>query len=132
MIPDKFRVRREEDYHTHYVGECMDGQKFIGFPFFAETGQKRPLAVLHLFDQDGSLLSTQVWEEDKMYLSEAKLKEAIENLPGIKYKDIELSPFVIEHHDLLFGFVPSRDDTCLEYVPYGLLFTPPWDGTYDT
>ena len=132
MLPEKFLVRREEDYHTNYAGKYGDDKMFIGFPLFGGLSQTRPLAVLHLLDSEGALVSSEIWEKEKMYEAEAELKKAIQNLPNAKHCDIETQLFSVELNGLTFGFIPRENSTSIEYQPYGLVFFPPWDGTYDT
>jgi len=132
MLPEKILVKREEDYHTNYIGKYGDNLTFIGFPFFGGSSQTRPLAVLHLLDSECSLITSEIWEREKMYEAEAELKNAISNLPNVRYCDIETKTFSVELNGLTFGFIPREDGACIEYQPYGLAFFPPWDGNYDT
>ena len=132
MLPSKILVKREEESHTHYIGKYDDNLIFIGFPFFGGLSQTRPLAVLHLLDSDGKLVSSKIWEREKMYEAEGDLKKAIQNLPNAKFCDIETHTFDVELNGLTFGFIPRRDGGCIEYKPYGLAFFPPWDGYCET
>lgn len=132
MLPEKFLIKREEDYHTHYIGKYGNGSIFIGFPFFGGSSQTRPLAVLHLLDKDGYILDSKIWEKDKINEAENELKRAICELPNVKYCDVEVRPFNVELNGLEFGFIPREDNACIEYQPFGLAFFPPWDGFYDT
>jgi hypothetical protein len=132
MLPETFLVKREEDYHTNYVGKYDNDLIFIGFPFFGGSSQTRPLAVLHLLDADGSLVTSEIWETEKMYEAEGELRKAIQNLPNSKYCDVKTKTFSVELNGLTFGFTPREDKACIEYQPYGLMFSPPWDGTYET
>ncbi len=132
MLPDKILVKREEDYHTNYIGNYGENLTFIGFPFFGGLSQTRPLAVLHLLDSEGSLVTSEIWEREKMYEAEAELKNAINNLPNAKYCDIETKTFSVELNGLVFGFIPREDGACIVYQPYDLAFFPPWDGNYET
>jgi len=132
MLPETFLVKREEDYHTNYVGKYDEDLIFIGFPFFGGSSQTRPLAVLHLLDADGSLITSEIWETEKMYEAEGELRKAIKNLPDSKYCDVKTKLFSVELNGLTFGFIPREDGACIEYQPYGLGFFPPWDGTYET
>lgn len=132
MLPNKFLVRREEDCHTHYVGKYGDNLTFIGFPFFGAPYQGRPLAVLHLLDSEGNLISSEIWETEKMFEAEAELEKAIKKLPNSKFCDVEAAMFSVELNGLTFGFIPREDNACIEYQPYGLVFFPPWNGLYET
>ncbi len=132
MLPKKILVRREEGYHTNYIGKYADGQIFIGFPFFGGSSQTRPLAVLHLLDSEGKLATSEIWETENIHEAEAELKKAIEGLPNAQYGDIETTTFEVALNGLTFGFIPREDGACIEYLPYGLAFFPPWDGHYET
>jgi len=132
MLPNKINVNREEDYHTNFIGKYGDNLTFIGFPFFGGPSQTRPLAVLHLLDSEGALVSSEIWEKEKMYEAEAELKNAISNLPDARYCDVETQTFSVELNGLTFGFIPREDGACIVYQPYGLAFFPPWNGNYDT
>lgn len=132
MLPDKILVKREEDYHTHYVGKYSDNRIFIGFPFFGGLSQTRPLAVLHLLDSEGNLTHSEIWETEKMYEAEAELNRAIQDLPKAKFCNVKIKPFSIKLNGLTFGFIPREDGACIEYQPYGLSFFPPWNGLYET
>ena len=132
MLPKKILVKREEDYHTHYVGKHGNDLTFIGFYFFGGSSQTRPLAVLHLLDRNGSLVSSEIWEREKIGDAELELKKAIEHLTNIKYCDVETTTFSVMLNGLTFGFIPREDGECIEYQPYGLAFFSPWDGYYDT
>lgn len=132
MLPEKILIKREEDYHTHFIGKYGNGLTFIGFPFFGGLSQTRPLAVLHLLDAEGSLVTSEIWEKEKMNEAEAELNKAIQNLPNSKFCDVKTRMFKVELNGLTFGFRPREDGECIEYQPYGLAFFPPWNGLYDT
>lgn len=132
MLPEKILVKREEDYHTHYIGKYANGLQYIGFPFFGGYFQTRSLAILHLLDSDGEHVSSEIWEREEMQEAETELKNAIAQLPSFRFCDVETKSFSVELNGLTFGFIPRDDGQCIEYLPYGLAFFPPWDGFYDT
>ena len=132
MLPRKILVRREEDYHTHYVGKYGNDLTFIGFNFFGGSSQTSPLAVLHLLDSSGSLTSSEIWEKEKIGDAELELKKAIKHLDNARYCDVETTTFNVVLNGLTFGFIAREDSACIEYQPYGLAFFPPWEGYYDT
>lgn len=132
MIPNKIKIARREDWHTHYVGQFGDGNIFIGFPFFGGIQQTRPMAVLHLLDSNGNHTGSQIWETEKMMQAEQALSQAIDNLPGARFGDVMIRCFIVELNGMIFGFEPDEIRNRVNYIPYGLSFIPPWDGTYDT
>lgn len=132
QIPEKIKIKREEDYHTHYVGSYAGDRLFVGFPFFAEINQNRPLAVLHLFDLNGRHIETRLWEADKMSDAEASLIAFLNGVPGLRFHDVSVSLFSVRKNGLNFGLMPCQETNAINYEPYGLSFSEPWDGTYDT
>jgi hypothetical protein len=131
MIPSRIRIRREKGFHTDCLGRFGDKQQFMGFAFFLESGQRRPAAVLHRFDANGEHLGSEIWETSTMVSCERSLAEAVAKLPQVKAGHILIRPFSVELNGIEFGLV-AGDDESLEYVPYGLVFSAPWNGTYDT
>ena len=127
-IPDKIPIRREADYHTDQVGRCSNGSQYAGFCFFLRPGQQQLVAVLHCFDANGVHAGSEAWDVEPKRM----LAEAIARLPDPTPGDIEIRPFVVQFFDTKFGLIPREDGECVEYLPYGLAFFPPWDGTYDT
>lgn len=132
MIPHCIPIRREENYHTHYIGKYGTGLQYMGFPFYAEGNQKRPIAVLHLLDEDGAHISSQIWESESIDKAEKAMAEAITKLPNSRPSNISAQIFSVELNGTIFGLIPRVDRPGVEYLPYGLGFFPPWDGTYDT
>lgn len=132
MLPKKILVKREVNYHTHYIGKYGNNLAFIGFPFYGGSLQTRPLAVLHLLDSNRSLVSSEIWEREKIDDAELELKKAINRLENATYCDVETTRFSVVLNGLTFGFIAREDGECIKYQPYGLAFFPPWDGYYDT
>lgn len=132
MIPEKIKISRREDWHTHFVGHYDNGKIFLGFPFFGGLSQTRPLAVLHLLNEDGLHISSEIWETEKMYMAEQELKLAVQSLNGYKYENVMVRCFTVELNGLTFGLVADQELERVSYMPYDLAFFAPWDGTYDT
>jgi len=132
MIPKRIPIQREENAHTHYIGKYHEGLQYMGFVFFARSHQARPIAVLHLLDTDGNHVKSEAWENEDICLAEEALKKAIEKLPEAKPDHIRARPFSVELNGMKFGLIPCDDEDCVQYVPYGLSFYPPWNGLYDT
>ena len=104
----------------------------MGFSFFLESGQKRPVSVLHRFNSNWHHIGSEIYEKERMQDAEKTLEDAIAKLPNHQPGDIKVRPFSVKLNGLQFGLIPSGDGKCIEYLPYGLAFFPPWDGTYDT
>lgn len=68
-IPERIPIKREEDYHTHYIGKTKDGKQFFGYQTFvflneiAEDwqNQRKEYVVLYIFDRDGNHVKTDHW-----------------------------------------------------------------------
>lgn len=105
-MPKSIPIHRIEDYHTEYLGTCGEGLQYMGFAFFAESSQKRPIAVLHLLDSKGNHVESKIWESEKMYMAEGQLKQAVSELPNPIPGNINVSPFTIELHGLSIGLMP--------------------------
>lgn len=128
VIPTTIPIQRQAGYHTDTIGRCGDGSQFVGFCFFLDPGQRRLVSVLHLFDANGTHIESQAWESD----AEQALDRAIADLCDPQAGDVAIQPFSVELLGTQLGLIPRDDGRCVEYLPYGLAFFPPWDGTYDT
>ena len=128
MIPDLIPIRYEPGSHAEYVGRFDSGQ-YVGFCFYLEPEQNRPVALLHRFDGRGDHTGTEIWEGPD---AEARLAAAVAALPGGRPGGVRAAPFAVEAFGATVGLIPREDGAGVEYRPYGLAFFPPWDGTYDT
>jgi len=149
-LPQKIKIQREKDYHTHYIGRCEDGTQFMGFILAAPTGsvthhtKRKPkwFAVVHRFDSKGDHLNTEAVflgaraGPIKLDQAGARLTRMIEKLGRVAYGDVEVSLFSVRVEGHVFGLVdasvPEEGYLRIDLVPNGLAFFPPWDGTYST
>ncbi|HEY6972466.1 MAG TPA: hypothetical protein VJA94_24875 [Candidatus Angelobacter sp.] len=148
--PAKIKIRREEGYHTHYIGTSEDGTQFMGFVVgvpirtnIQEIGRKlRWYAVLHCFDSRGnhqgtnaSFLATKEFAY-QIPDAEPKLVNMIKALGTVQYGDVKVGQFSVEIDGHQFGLidasVPEEGYQRIDLVPNDLAFFPPWDGTYET
>src|SRR5688500_10913950 len=109
-LPEKLPIRRMEDLHTRYSGKCADGRQFWGYYTFVfpESWEewkganwqsvRREYVLLHLFDENGSYLTTNYFfagttDQADHQLMLTKLKEWIGQLGGVTFTDIEVKLF---------------------------------------
>ncbi len=90
------------------------------------------VSVLHHFDAKGNHLTTDVWREEAPGSAEANLHAAIKQLAAVEMADIRVKAFEVEVFGEHVGLKRVIDEGIFEYVPYGLVFSAPWDGTYST
>jgi formate hydrogenlyase regulatory protein HycA len=146
-IPDSFPIRREEDYHTHYIGKTADGRQFFGYQTFVLsygiTGEDWPnhrkeYVVLYIFDSTGNHLETRHWyagttSETNGRQTTEKLEQMIAQLGTVAYCDILVKPFQTLIDGIVFGLVPDEEYQTVDLEPSSTIsFHEPWDGEYDT
>ncbi len=147
-IPKRIKLKREEDYHTHYIGQVCDGRQFFGYETFIFpdgvpqsddwTKSRVEYVVLYIFDKDGNHLMTKHWcagttSETNDSFTRNKLEEFIKELGTVVYKDIKVKPFqsIIDGH--VFGLVPNKEFKTVDLEPSSnISFSWPWNGEYDT
>ena len=129
-IPKLIPIAREKEYRTGKIGAFARGQ-FAGFEIYLEPSQQRPVSVLHVFDKYGFHKHSNAWDNRTGCDPEIELKNAIGNLVESHPTDIQIQLFTVELLGTTFGLVHTHADH-VEFVPYGLGFDPPWDGSYDT
>ena len=126
-IPDLITICR--DVRFERVGKFGGERQYVGLSFYLSTGQRRLISVLHLFDADGDHTESLGWEEEP----ENQLDLAIGQLAGSRPNEVaKIKPFSVTLFGQQFGLFPREDGWGVEYLPYGLAFIAPWDGTYDT
>jgi formate hydrogenlyase regulatory protein HycA len=150
-IPNKIRINREEDYHTHFIGSYAGGQ-FMGFvtatlpmPLLKDwKSQQRWYAVLHTFTSEGRHKKTDAWfagttaEGVSQVLPRAqqKLDEMLLTLDGREFDSVEVELFSVQVDGHTFGLVddskPDKDIVSVRLLPNDLTFLEPWDGEYYT
>lgn len=145
-IPERIPIKREEDYHTHYIGKTKDGKQFFGYQTFvflneiAEDwqNQRKEYVVLYIFDRDGNHVKTDHWyagttSEISDSATTAKLEQMIAALGEVHYGDIKVKPFQTVIDGIVFGLVPNKEYQSVELQPSSTIsFHAPWDGEYDT
>ena len=148
-IPEKIKVRREENYVTHNIGKRENCEQFMAFvtatlpipPPKDWQKHKRWYGVLHRFNADGHHLSTDAWcggttadgEQHAISRAEAKLNEWLNQLQPYQLGDVMVRPFSVEIDGQRFGLIAGYyNEDSAELLPNGLGFHEPWDGTYDT
>lgn len=147
-IPEKIRVARMVDYHTHFIGKYDNGKQFFGYEHFLfdpsitdDDWQKRrkEYVVLYLFDEEGNLTSYKSWyagtTSDLNCDTNQKLKEMIKELGTVRYCNILVKPFNVQIDNHTFGLIAISDPNYerVELHPSNTIaFTDPWDGEYDT
>lgn len=147
-IPEKIKIARMVDYHTHYIGKYDNGKQFFGYQHFVNdisnndtdwTKRRHEYVLLYLFNEEGDLISYDYWyagtTSDLNCDTEKKLKEMIKKLGKVKYCNIKVKPFQIEIDNHIFGLIAFQDSDYerVELYPSNVIaFTEPWDGEYDT
>lgn len=145
--PERIPIMREEDYHTHYLGEIEDGRIFFGYEIFVfpngfsgENWQEERLeyAIVYLFDSDGNHVETLhelagKTSEIDMGKSNEILKGLFEPLGKLNFRNIEVKPFSTIIDGIEFGLIPDDETQSIELQPSSTIaFFEPWDGEYDT
>jgi len=147
-IPELIPIKREEDYHTHYIGKTGDGRQFFGYESFVFpdshhtsddwTKSRKEYVVLYIFDNRGNHLETKHWyagttAEADDAVSRQKLEEFVSQLGPVTYTDIIVKPFQVVIDGFIFGLVPNKNGKCVELQPGNTIsFQEPWDGEYYT
>ncbi|MEO9502345.1 glycosyltransferase family 2 protein [Nonlabens ulvanivorans] len=145
--PDKILIEREEDYHTHYLGELNDGRLFFGYSTFifpngfqAENWQESRLeyVVVYLFDNNGEFLEVLYkfigkTKDVQIGESERLLLQLLQPLGKLKFRSIEVKPFSTIIDGFEFGLIPDDEIQTIELQPSSTIaFSAPWNGEYDT
>ena len=93
--PDLIPIKREEEFHTHYIGHFADGQQYAGFVFSLLPNDQRVVSVLHKFDEQGNHLESEAWERGDRVEVESILENAINELEDPKPGDIRIRLFSV-------------------------------------
>jgi len=160
--PDRLRIPHDPDPEGrfHHVGRTPDGRQFLAFvtgafeydPVAATQrwdGEKKWLAVVHIFAPDGAHLGTETrlggfdhegrllagskaWDELGDLLAEVGLAGC---LPG----DINVAPFELVRDGVLYGLIyesygdDGEEHELVMLEPNDVMFHPPWDsGQFST
>lgn len=147
-IPRRILIKREEDYHTHYVGFTADGRQFLGCETFVFpdgvpdsgdwTQSRKEYVVLYIFDKGGNLIETKHWyagttSETNDLLTRQKLEAFINEIGAVTFRDIKVKPFKVTIDGHVFGLVPNKEFKTVDLEPSSTIsFSWPWDGEYNT
>lgn len=140
VVPKKIKIKRIQDYHTHYVGSCSNNNLFWGYITYHlnKDHTKAHFAVVHFFAKNGNYLESK-WHSavgnDALTSNEIwlKLEELIKAIEPVKYHDITIRTFKTEIEGILFGLIPDKKFCTIDLEPSSTIsFTPPWLGYYDT
>jgi hypothetical protein len=147
--PAAIQINREEDYHTHYIGDTKDGLQFFAYNTFyleptdggfTDNWQKyrKEYAVLYLFNAAGDHIETKHWyagttDQIKDGMVSAKIEEMLLELGDISYGNIMVKPFSTEIDGITFGLIPYDEYETINLEPSSTIsFHGPWNGEYDT
>ena len=133
-----------DDYHATEIGRTKDNLQFFITSMFVPAIGGKPgceFMATYLFNTSGDLVNSKV---DNLgpranlafnTVSNAK-QQHIKALGPIKYLDIQVKPFAVEHYGLMMGLIPSKFEGrwWVELLPGNCMaFHEPWDsGIYDT
>jgi hypothetical protein len=154
-VPSKIPIKREVDYHTHYVGAAKENGRRVQFMAFIAATLPRPLpknweeqkrwyAVVHRFDDRGRHLRTEAMfagvtadGEDRVIKRARELRtKLLTGLEDISYGDVTIELFATRIEGRLFGLVdgsaPEEGIHKIDLWPADLAFFAPWNGEYDT
>ncbi|RDC65169.1 hypothetical protein [Adhaeribacter pallidiroseus] len=138
---------REEDYHTHYLGETESGLLFFGYDTFVFPNgftnnnwenERLEYALVYLFDNKGNHIETKYkcagkTSEIQPHRTNELLEGSISELGRFKFKNIEVKPFKTEIDGIAFGLIPNDECQMIELQPSSTIaFSEPWDGEYCT
>jgi hypothetical protein len=150
-LPKAFRVNRHEGGSWH-IGVTASGEQFWAqvvaqvVPFSeAEpkdwNERKIWYAVLHLFEKDGKHISSTVdrigtpgEDSDVLDRARTKMDALVSALGRVDYGPIRIQLFETTVDDFRFGLLDTSSDegSQVTMLPNEFVFTPPWDGDYDT
>lgn len=145
--PERIPIMREEDYHTHYLGELKDGRLFFGYETFVfpngysgENWQNNRLeyAVVYLFDRNGNHMDTlhkRAGKTSELEQGQVEqiLRDLLAPLGPLNFRNIELKPFSTTIDGIEFGLIPNDETQSIELQPSSTIaFFEPWDGEYYT
>ncbi len=157
-IPKLIPVSRQGGNYTAHIG--LYGPKGKRDQFSAQivatltepkpgtppTSGKRWYVVLHKFTNRGKHIGTEHWfagttadgEEQVIKRARAKREATIGALENVEFADIKVALFQVTIDGEVFGLVDVSEPEAgeewadrVEMKPGDLLFTAPWDGSYD-
>ncbi len=138
---------REEDYHTHYLGETKNGLLFFGYETFVFPNgysgdnwqtDRIEYALVYLFDKNGNHIETKhkcagKTSEIRPGTTKLLLDELLAESEIHEFKDIKVKPFRTDIDGIEFGLIPNDEYKVIELQPSSTIaFGEPWNGEYDT
>ena len=152
LVPNKIKIKRVEEYYTHFIGKAKDGRQFMALigatlptPRPADwQNYKKWYAILHTFQAGGKHLETKAvytgrtadGEDEVIEKARMKRNEMLSGLGHISFEDIKVELFSIEIDGFTFGLVngsePEEGIVKINLLPNDLAFFEPWDGNYET
>ena len=145
--PELIPINREEDYHTHYLGETAHGNLFFGYETFVFPNRhtsenwledRLEYVLVYLFTKDGDHIDTRyrfLGKTNEMSETESGevLLELLKDLGTLEFKNIKVRPFRSVIDGIEFGLIPNEESQMVELQPSStIVFSEPWDGEYYT
>jgi hypothetical protein len=149
--PETIPINLDGSY-MRWIGKAADGSQFLISNAFIQEASgsagRRYFTTFYLFDADGSLKRSQIDEvgegSDKTTALAAleKVKtireQHIASLGRVKYGNISVRPFEVQHQGVAFGLIASdppnkagRTSLQVALQPGNIVtFRPPWNGDY--
>lgn len=151
-LPPRIPIARIENSYTRNIGTFNNGEMFMGFvvadfdkhmpmPVPADwSPYKRWYSILHLFDSEGHHVETKHWfagrtsdgEGKVIELAKDRLDTFISELSGVQFRDISVCLFKTTIDDCTFGLVANHNAGYVQLLPNDFIFSPPWNGEFDT
>ncbi|GAA0268513.1 hypothetical protein [Cryptosporangium japonicum] len=151
-VPALIPIAREPGYRTDTIGRFAEGQ-FYAVVHGARRNDDDELdlrrervrwyAYLHRFDHAGNHVDSKIaligigpyLRGELRRRAEERLRELLDELADPDYGDIAIRPFRVVHDGVTFGLIDESEaewGDWVELYPDRLVFTDPWDGTYNT
>jgi len=150
IFPQKIKINREEDYHTHYIGEFNNGDLFFAYQTFnfdkpyneipkdEKMNHRSEYISVYIFNKNGKFKNAII-----KYLGKASdlngqsqkntIESILQEIDKYVFKDIEVEPFSISFNGIIFGLIPEPETESIVLQPMSTIaFYEPWDGEYDT
>ena len=151
-VPNKIKIKREPDYHTHFIGKTEDGRQFMALvtatipsPVPEDWEQhKKWYAVFHSFDAEGRHLDTKAvctgrtadGEDQVVEKAKAMREQMLAEVGKVSFEDIETELFSVTVDGFTFGLVDvssvGEKVDRIDLLPNELTFSAPWNGEYVT
>ncbi|WP_166831468.1 hypothetical protein [Thalassoroseus pseudoceratinae] len=128
--PKRIPINREEEYHTHYIGQKGAGGFFMGFvtpnvgplnfELLGDDGwesKKTWFSVVHHFDADGKHTHSDIeshgttadGEDAVIEKARAGLEAKLNAIGELTFCDIAVERFQVEHDGCIFGLLTTEE-----------------------